>query len=28
VLHMTDAFDYEGTHYTCRFDTEWTVKRQ
>jgi len=28
VLHMTDAFDYEGTHYTCVFDTDWTVKRQ
>jgi len=28
VLHMAAAFDYEGTHYTCVFDTEWTVKRQ
>jgi hypothetical protein len=26
VVHVAAAFDYEGTHYTCLFDTEWTAK--
>lgn len=26
VVHVAAAFDYEGTHYTCGFDTEWTAK--
>ena len=28
LLHINEAIDYEGTRYTCLFDTEWTVKRQ
>jgi len=26
VLHIVDQFDYNGTHYNCLFDTEWTAK--
>jgi hypothetical protein len=26
VVHIVSSFDYEGTHYNCLFDTEWTAK--
>ena len=26
VVHVAAAFDYQGTHYSCLFDTEWTAK--
>jgi hypothetical protein len=26
VVHIALSFNYEGTHYDCRFDTEWTAK--
>jgi len=25
-VHVAAAFDYQNTHYTCLFDTEWTAK--
>ena len=25
-VHVAASFDYQGTHYTCLFDTEWTAK--
>ena len=28
TVHVSDSFDYQGTHYTCQFDTEWTAKLQ
>jgi Ca2+-binding RTX toxin-like protein len=27
VVHIVVEFDYNGTHYSCPFDTEWTAKR-
>jgi hypothetical protein len=26
VVHIASSFDYEGTHYNCLFDTEWTAR--
>src|SRR5205085_7457551 len=26
VVHVAASFDYEGTHYTCGFDTAWPAK--
>lgn len=26
VVHIAMSFNYEGTHYDCQFDTEWTAK--
>jgi hypothetical protein len=27
VVHVQDEVDYNGTHYSCRMDTEWSAKR-
>jgi hypothetical protein len=26
VVHIVSSFDYQGTHYNCLFDTEWSAK--
>ena len=28
TLHVQSSFDYEGSHYTCALDTDWTAKLQ
>jgi hypothetical protein len=28
TVHIKSSFDFEGTHYNCLFDTDWTAKIQ